>query len=193
MLVHWTSLVGFGFAFWILLCLTDLLGGKPRGYPMRGDEHSEVNYENEILDDFKDKVLKFGWSLALWNSLAFITSLVFCNLARFALDFIWRSFIYYRKHGVRSKEVNNIEAPTSAERSNSSLSKIPIMMKSSPNNLGSSDTNFKVKPRISSDASCPNLRAPKRSPSNISRSPSDRLPKCRMLTKITEYFRLTTI
>ncbi|XP_074029782.1 uncharacterized protein [Leptinotarsa decemlineata] len=184
MLVHWKSLIGFGLVFWILLCVTDFLGGKSRSYHMIDDEDLIlINNLKRHESSHEIKVLKFGWRLALWNFIAFAISLVFCSFAKIVFWFFWKIFIYSKA----KYPVNSIEIPNSA-RSSSNHSKIPVMMKYSPKNLRSSDTNLKLKAKINADVSCPNLSAPSRSPSVISQCKSENLPKCRTLYKNNRIF-----
>lgn len=67
----------------------------------------------------------------------------------------------------------------------SNLSKIPIIIKSTSSRL--SDSHLKVKAKMNSDGSCPNL-LPRRSPSNMSPPSSLSAPKCQTLYKNSKIF-----
>ncbi|CAH1154282.1 unnamed protein product [Phaedon cochleariae] len=187
MLVHWKSLLGFGFAFWILLCLNDFLGGKNHGYYME----YETDSDNDITkdSDWRAIVSKFGISMLIWNTITFIFSLIFCYLITTLGRFIWR--ISWSSRIPSENAINQLlSTPIISEQPSTSLSKIPVIIKPLPTNSRSSDTDLKMKPKVHSDASCPNL-LPKRTPSNMSHCTSMSLPQCHTLFKNNKLFSPT--
>nr|CAH7732452.1 unnamed protein product [Callosobruchus chinensis] len=170
MKVHWRSLLVFGITFWVVLCLNDFFGGMPRYhsrelYQDKGDLSILDKGIQENLNDVKQfiketqfgqRVYNYGWTLLLWNTATFIFCVSSCFCAKTLSWVLWKIFI----SGRSGQQILQMAAfSTLPQRSNSSLSKIPVKVR--PLCGRSSDTNMHIKPKIAKDASCPNLLAKK--------------------------------
>ncbi|CAH1999745.1 unnamed protein product [Acanthoscelides obtectus] len=170
MKIHWRSLIVFGITFWAVLCLNDFFGGMPRYHSCELQQDREALsildkgiYEN--IDDVKrfmketqfgQRVYKFGWTLLLWNTVTFMFCISFCFCAK-TLSWVVLKMFIPRRSSQRILQMTAFSPLT--QRSNSSLSKIPVKVGQLSGR--SSDTSIHIKPRMNQDASCPNLLANK--------------------------------
>ncbi|ENN79208.1 hypothetical protein HUJ04_001806 [Dendroctonus ponderosae] len=177
MRICWRALIGYGFVFWAILCLMDLIGiTHVHKYSKELDELYEkpvvVKKIEQQLEPHLAKGIRFGWSLLLWNTVTFVISIVICSIGRNVAWMLWSLYRLYRNKLVCS-QLNQYT------RNPGSVSRIPIMVKSAR----SSETNFsKPEPRsrIDVDKSCPNLLM-QRSGSNRSSATDLTTKTCRTL------------
>ncbi|CAH1999750.1 unnamed protein product [Acanthoscelides obtectus] len=105
---------------------------------------------------FGQRVYKFGWTLLLWNTVTFMFCISFCFCAK-TLSWVVLKMFIPRRSSQRILQMTAFSPLT--QRSNSSLSKIPVKVGQLSGR--SSDTSIHIKPRMNQDASCPNLLANK--------------------------------
>ncbi|XP_063919418.1 centromere-associated protein E-like isoform X3 [Zophobas morio] len=89
MRINWKALLSLGFAFWGLLCCTDLLGEstwKRCSHSLDEVLKDQYNHLNRVQDDTNQSEeapkQKMSWPILLWNVCAFLCSLVFCSVIR---------------------------------------------------------------------------------------------------------------
>ncbi|XP_050312502.1 uncharacterized protein LOC126747745 [Anthonomus grandis grandis] len=151
MKVYWKALFGYGFVFWIILCLTDLLGVTHLNkYKENLDDLYEqpwaMQHLENKLDGFHYGGMQFGWSLLLWNTLTFIISMLVCS-------FIRSSVLLFRS---LCKSYKAPEVPPLNQYENKSLSKIPVLVNKALTR-NSDTTLLPLRTNYSKELSCPNL------------------------------------
>ncbi|XP_030766996.1 probable kinetochore protein NDC80 isoform X2 [Sitophilus oryzae] len=174
MKVCWKALVGYGFVFWIVLCITDLLGiTNVHKYSKEFDELYEkpliVQNLKKTVEPHLNKVefrgVKFGWTLLVWNLVTFCISIVICSIGRSVVWSVWEIFRNYKNKMIYSRQQFNNSQYT---RIVTSGSKIPIIVRQQL--MRSSDTilqKSEISSKVTIDKSCPNLLI-RRSGSNLS-------------------------
>nr|CAI5838357.1 unnamed protein product [Callosobruchus analis] len=145
MKVHWRSLIVFGITFWVD---KEELSILDKGIYKNLDNVKQFIKETQ----FGQRLYNFGWTLLLWNTVTFIFCLSFCFCAKTLSWVLWKMFMPGRS-GQQILQMATFS--TMPQRSNSSLSKIPVKVRQLCGR--SSDTNINIKPKIGQDASCPNL------------------------------------
>ncbi|XP_076265820.1 uncharacterized protein LOC143199712 [Rhynchophorus ferrugineus] len=174
MKVCWRALIRYGFIFWLLLCITDFLG------------ITTVHTTRYDLDDLYEKptavkslesrdesgtnkteypVVKFGWSLLIWNLLTFCFSLLVCGL----MQSVGQTLVgTYKKYRNKYSLLQHQQAHSIYTKTVNASSRIPVIVKNPL--MRASDTiltNFETLGKKTIEKSCPNLLM-KRSGSNLS-------------------------
>ncbi|XP_060529538.1 uncharacterized protein LOC132703978 isoform X2 [Cylas formicarius] len=140
MCVYWKALLGYGFVFWTLLCITDFVGiTQVHNYRESVDWFREPpdagkKFQDNLEPDSPDySFIKIGWSFLLWNLVVFICSVVVCYIGRYAAYLIWKRY---------QKRITKV---------------VPQLPKSNDRIQRSLTTFSKIPRKINAEKSCPNL------------------------------------